>query len=323
MGAAYSPGRVNLIGDHTDYTGGLALPMAIDLGTTVDIVAQAHGGLALSTDAAVEPDWTRYVAATMEELGLQPHATGDVTTTLPLGAGLSSSAALAVATALALGFDGTALELAKLCQRAEQRGTGVPCGLMDQLTCAAGVEGAALLVDFGAEVYRPVTLPDGVAVHIVHSGVSRSLAASEYAERRGACEAAALLIGPLRDAAAAATASLPDPLLAARARHVISENRRVLEFAAMLEIGDLDAAGHLMLESHASLRDDFEVSHPALDRVVDRLGRTTGVYGARLTGAGFGGCVVALTDSDVDDAAISGSNAGHWRVRPSAGARRL
>lgn len=323
MGRAFGPGRVNLIGDHTDYAGGLALPMAVDMGTTVDLSADDSGRLRVETDAPVEPGWERYVAAVMFEMDLPPGASGEVTTTLPVGAGLSSSAALEVATALALGFEGSDLELAKLCQRAEERGSGVPCGLMDQLTCVAAVDGSALLIDFEKETVRTVSLPDEATVFVVHSGIDRQLVGSEYADRRLACEAAAAAIGPLRDATLDEAMALTDPLLSRRARHVVTENLRVLDFASAVAARDLATAGDLMLESHVSLRDDFEVSHPALDDLVTRLSSTPGVHGARLTGAGFGGCVVALADADVADADIPHASAGMWRVRPAAGARRL
>jgi galactokinase len=318
MGRAHSPGRVNLIGDHTDYSGGLALPMAVDMGTTVELTPDRSGTLDLATDAAVEPGWERYVAAVLAEIGLPPGAHGTVTTDLPVGAGLSSSAALEVATALAVGFDGSTTELAQLCGRAEERGSGVPCGLLDQLACAAAIEGCALLIDFTALSFETVDIPDAIAVRVIHSGVARSLATSAYATRRAECEAAARLIGPLREATLEDAEGVGDPTLAKRARHVVAENARVRDFADALASGDRYAAGTLMFESHASLRDDFEVSHPAVDDLVDRLRTTPGVFGARVTGAGFGGCVVALVDGDVPTEAVGG-----WRVRSAAGARRL
>jgi galactokinase len=307
---AFAPGRVNLIGDHTDYTGGLVLPMAIELGTTVTV---ERGGdtVRLTSDAEVDQSWTRYVDGVVAELQPPIGATGSITTTLPIGAGLSSSAALVVATALALGFTGSPLELGKLCQRAEQRTSGVPCGIMDQLASAAGVEGSALLIDCGALTITPVALPDGVDVVVIHSGQTRALVDSAYAERREQCESAEALIGPLRSASLNDLESIKDSILRKRARHVITENARVREFA---DASPADA-GRLMVESHTSLRGDFEVSTPVLDALVDRLIHTPGVYGARLTGGGFGGCVVALTEPGALDEG--------WTFRPSAGARLL
>ena len=324
---AHAPGRVNLIGDHTDYTGGLVLPMAVDLGTTVAgepggrevrlASADAEGEVVVPLDvdepAAVEPAWGRYVAGVVAVTRPAEGFTGDVTTTLPVGAGLSSSAALEVAVALALGFAGSAVELALACQRAEQLASGVPCGVMDQLAAAAGVAGHALLIDCGTLAVRPVPLPAGVEVVVVHSGEPRRLADSAYAERRRHCEAAAALVGPLDRASLASVEGLTDPVLRARARHVVTENERVRRFAAALEEGDVAACGRLMVESHESLRLDFEVSTPRLDRLVARLVSTPGVHGARLTGAGFGGCVVALTEP--------GALAEGWHVRAVDGAR--
>jgi galactokinase len=216
-----------------------------------------------------------------------------VTTTLPIGAGLSSSAALEVATALALGYRGAPLDLALACQEAEQRASGVPCGVMDQLTSAAGVDGHALLMDCGALQVTPVPVPADCEIVVVHSGEQRALAQSGYARRRAELEA-----GDFR-----------------RVRHLRTENDRVQACAAALGAGDVATAGRLMVQSHVSLRDDFDVSTPALDGLVTRLCAQPGVYGARLTGAGFGGCVVALTVPGVLDEG--------WVVRPSAGARVL
>jgi len=302
---AFAPGRVNLIGEHTDYSGGLVLPMAIDLGTTVEL---NRGGsdveLRSDTEAdaavvpidvadptSVTPAWARYVAGVVAVTRPTAGGRGTITTTLPIGAGLSSSAALTVAVALALGFTGTPRELAVTCQAAEERASGVHGGVMDQLASAAGVEGNALLIDCSSLSITPIPIPDHVDVVVIHSGESRTLAASGYMTRRAELEA-----------------GHPQ-----RVRHVESENERVLAFAEALTSGDLVAAGGLMVASHVSLRDDYEVSTPALDALVDRLTATRGVYGARLTGAGFGGCVVALTGPGI-------LNEG-WRVRPSAGAR--
>ena len=323
---ARAPGRVNLIGDHTDYTGGLVLPMAIDLETVV--VADRGGdrvvlssveddhpadvGLDVADPAAVEPAWARYVAGVVAVVQPSRGLRGHLSTTLPVGAGLSSSAALEVSVALALGFEGSPLALARACQRAEQLASGVPCGIMDQLASAAGVEGHALLIDCSTSTVEPVPLPEGLEVVVVHSGVARRLAGSAYADRRAECEAAEAEIGPLRSATAADVAGLADPVLRRRARHVISENERVRAFAAALAGGHLADLGPLLEASHASLREDFEVTTAELDALAGRLRATPGVLGARMTGAGFGGCVVALT----------GPGALHegWQVRAAPGA---
>ena len=325
---AYAPGRINVIGDHTDYTGGLVLPMAIELGTTVtverggdavDLMSADHPERArvpidVHAPEAVQPAWARYVAGVVAELGPESGARGTVQTTLPLGAGLSSSAALEVAVALALGFEGDAPTLALLCQRAEQRASGVPCGIMDQLTSAGGVDGSLLLIDCRTLDLTPVALSDDIAVVVIDSGERRFLASSAYAERRAECAAAEAIVGPLRDASLDDLTELRDPVLVWRARHVISENARVLAFVDALRAGDMVNAGALMTASHVSLRDDFEVSTPTLDGLVERVLATPGVHGARLTGGGFGGCVVALTEPGVD--------IGGRRLRPSGGAWR-
>ncbi|MGH9165422.1 MAG: galactokinase [Acidimicrobiales bacterium] len=323
---AYAPGRVNLIGDHTDYTGGWALPMAIDRGTTVELVP---GGSTVELVSADDPEpasvsldlsawpagWARYVAGVVAVLRPPMGGRGSVTTTLPIGAGLSSSAALEVALALALGFDGSPLELALATQRAELLAWGTPTGMMDQLASAAGVAGHALLVDCSSQEVTPVPLPAGVEVVVVDSGQRRSVATSAYGQRRRQCEAAADLVGPLRSATLDDVAAVADPLLRRRIRHVVSENGRVLALVDALRSGDLARAGRLMTASHASLRDDFEVSTPVLDALVSDLTATPGVLGARLTGAGFGGCVVALV--------APGTPVPGWRVSAADGARLL
>ncbi len=323
---AFAPGRVNLIGEHTDYTGGLALPMAIDLGTTIEGVVRADRvvlrsadqpepadlPLALQDPASLEPSWARYVGGVIHELAPRLGLEGTVRTTVPIGSGLSSSASLELAVALALGFEGAPLALAELTQRAEQIASGVPCGIMDQLAAAAGVAGHALLMNFTTMAVEPVPMPPDATIVVVHSGQERTLAGSAYGERRAACEAAAALVGPLLDATPEQVERIEDPTIRRRARHVVGENDRVRGFAAAFRAGDLAAAGRIMGESHASLRDDFEVSTEVLDRLVARLDETPGVFGARLTGAGFGGCVVALTRP--------GALSEGWTVAASAGA---
>jgi galactokinase len=307
---AFAPGRVNLIGDHTDYTGGYVLPMAVQLGTTVDAMREGRAvhltsdhdprAASIPLDGAdmqsVDPPWARYVAGVVAEIRPRTGLRGRVSTTLPIGAGLSSSAALEVAVAVALGFAGSPLELARACRRAEQGASGVPCGIMDQLTSAAGRAGHALLIDCSSDSIRLVRRPEGIEIVAVHSGQTRKLSGSAYAERKADCDEVARLIGPLRSAALSDLPAIGDGRLRRRAHHVITENARVLAFADAWDRGDMKAAGDLMEASHDSLRHDFEVSSPALDDLVERLRRTPGVFGARLTGAGFGGCAVALAE---------------------------
>jgi galactokinase len=232
--------------------------------------------------------------------------------TVPAGSGLSSSAALEVACALALdhvaSFELPATELALACQHAEHIATGVPSGIMDQLVSLSGRAGAALLLDCRNLEREPVPLPSSLSVLAVHSGLPRTLVGSAYAERRAACEAAAARLGlrALRDATPELVAH--DPF----ARHVVSENARVVEAAAAIRTGDLESITALYAASHASLRDDFRVSTPELDTLVSILVQE-GALGARLTGAGFGGCVVALARSG-DAPAIAGRATQRYRA---------
>lgn len=339
----HAPGRVNLIGDHTDYAGGLALPCAIDLGVTIrghrtpEFIALTSdaepGSIRLrldelfaqrepTTSGAIDdtlPLWGRYVAAVAQECGIGSGFEGRVTSTLPSGAGLSSSAAFEIALALAFDFPGPPMELARLGQRAEHRAVGVPCGLLDQMSIVLGTAGHAMLIDFADLTHTPVTIPEDLDIVVVHSGQERQLVDSKYAERRASCELAAQRIGPLPGAALDDLSDL-DPSLAKRARHVMSECARVRDAADALRRNDPISVGRLMTESHASLRDDFEVSTSALDDLVDRLVSIDGVFGARLTGAGFGGCVVAICERGAipEPTALTGRG---WILRPADGAR--
>jgi galactokinase len=305
-----APGRVNLIGDHTDYTGGLALPMAIDRQVVVDgfdgpdkVIhltsdqdpAPARFSVPVTSLEGIEPVWARRVAAIAAELGRENGFTGSVQSTVPIGAGLSSSGALGVGVALALGAADTLTrnEIALLCQRAQQAATGVPAGVLDEMASLHGLAGHAILLDCHDLATEAVPLPEQAEI-VVRYVSHRTVAGSPYAERVAACHAAEQQIGPLRSATSEDVGTIADSTLRARARHVVSENQRVRDCAAALRAGDLEAAGALMTASHVSLRDDYEVSTPALDEAVERLEASEGVYGARLTGAGFGGCVIAL-----------------------------
>jgi galactokinase len=311
-----APGRVNLIGDHTDYQDGFCLPMAIDREVVVRAEVRTDGRVVMHSDAlvgtveldaqgaddpcAVQPPWGRPVAAILRllvEAGVDSGGfDASVTSTVPVGSGLSSSAAFAVGVALTAslvaGPPPEPREIARIAQTAEQIATGVPCGAMDQLASVFGRAGHALLLDCRSLQITPVALPATVSVVVVHTGTTRRLEDSAYAARRAACEAAAARAGvaALRDVTPDQVAD--DPI----ARHVVSENGRVLQFVDALRGGALDRCGALMLASHASLRDDFAVSTPELDLLVDLLCEA-GAYGARLTGAGFGGCAVALVDA--------------------------
>lgn len=297
-----APGRVNLIGDHTDYQDGLCMPMAIDRDVLIGFRPRSDGRVrvySLDLDADIsEGPWARPVAATIALLaprGALPFPGFDaaVASTVPIGAGLSSSAAFGVAlalmTATVVGLHLDPLELALAAQEVELVATGVPCGVMDQLASVGGQVNHALLVDCAALTITPVPMPPSVAVLVIHSGVERQVATSAYAARRHACEVAAARLG----VATLRHATLAQVRDDAFARHVVTENARVEAFAGALAAADVSTAGALMLASHQSLRDDFAVSTVELDVLVE-LSVDAGAYGARLTGAGFGGCVVAL-----------------------------
>jgi galactokinase len=287
--AFWAPGRVNLIGEYTDLVGGLVLPVALDLGIRVEGVPARR--TSLKSDA--RPDaggWQRYVAAVEEELaelGRPPVGIeGTVRSNLPIGAGLSSSAALEVGVATALcglaDFNVDRIDLALALQRAEHRAVGVPSGIMDQAASLLGRAGHALLLDTGTLEYEHVPLPPTLALLVAESGVARRLESSSYGDRRRELESG-------------------HP---ARVRHVETENERVREVVAILrERGQprLSELGRLFADGHASLRDDFEVTIPELDTLVD-LAREAGAVAARMTGGGFGGSIVALVDEErVDD----------------------
>jgi galactokinase len=327
---ARAPGRVTLIGDHTDYNQGLSLPMAIDLTTEVTFTPKAGSFLiGVTSDQfpepweiplggrAPEPPQAALAAALIAVA--QPSSGGAlrVTSTVPVGAGLSSSAAFSVAILLALGRSGDALDLARLCQSAEGA-AGSPVGLLDPLAILGGRAGHALFIDFSDLESHQVPIPEGAAFIVVHCGIGRELSTSGYADRRAECKRAANLIGrPLGLCALGDLSELPDPVLRRRARHVITECARVWATAEALAASDLVEAGRLMGESHRSLARDFEVSTPELDELVADLDARPGVLGARMTGAGFGGCVVALSRPGALE--VSALSRPAWRVLPTDG----
>ncbi|MCX6029517.1 MAG: galactokinase [Chloroflexi bacterium] len=336
---ARAPGRVNIIGEHTDYNDGFVLPAAIERETrivaaprddgVVRLVALDLGRETAFRFAGVQPSheqaWSNYVrgvaagllAAGYPVRGLDAVMSGDV----PIGAGLSSSAAVEMAAVQAFsaagGFTVPPAQAAAIGQKAEHLFVGTQCGMMDQLASALGQEGHVLLIDCRDLSYQPVPTPADTAILIADTAVRRQLASSAYNERRAQCEAAARALGvaALRDATLAmlAQVDLPD-VVARRARHVIAENDRVLETVAALQRGDLHKVGSLMAASHASLRDLYEVSSLELDAMVELLTAQPGCYGARLTGAGFGGCAVALMAAGAVAAAIPAVSEA-YRVR--------
>jgi galactokinase len=322
-----APGRVNLIGEHTDYNLGFVLPVAIDLETWIASVPSGDGGVRLTSlqlgesvtfdvnDPGPHRDrWTDYVAGVAWALGEGGvplrGVTGVVDTTIPLGSGLSSSAALELAAAWTLAQDvPPAMEsmgLAQAAQHAENDYVGVRCGLMDQFASTFGRAGHALLLDCRSLEHRAARLPEGYALVVLDTSSPRRLDASAYNARRAQCEraAAALEVASLRDVTPpmlGRLARLVDEEAVRRCRHVVEENARVLETVKALEAGDMTKVGRLFAESHSSLRDLFEVSSPELNTLVDLASAVPGVVAARMTGAGFGGCTVNVVEKGAVD----------------------
>jgi galactokinase len=311
-----SPGRVNLIGDHTDYNDGFVLPMAIDrqvwlaVGPREDLRVRAVSEGFDPAEFEVGriqrggSGWGEYVKGVVREVGGGGFDAALVSE-VPVGAGLSSSAALELAVARAItalgGMDWNPVEAALAGRRAENDWVGMACGIMDQLVVATGRRGHACLIDCRSLEVAHRRLPDGVEVVVLDTGTRRRLVGSAYNERRASCEAVASAFGvpALRDLGPTDLADPPPGLSAGRlrrARHVIGENARTVEAATALDSGDVEQAGRLMVESHVSLRDDYEVSSPALDAMVESALAAPGCHGARMTGAGFGGCAVALVE---------------------------
>jgi galactokinase len=329
IGVAFAPGRVNLIGEHTDYNDGFVLPMAIEDGIAAayapndDRVLRIHArefgetreiGLEERTQAVELAGWFRYgvgIARTMAAAGHRLTGTDiALASTLPSDAGLSSSAAVELSIARVLtatsGEPWNPRRAAQIAQQAEHEFIGVACGIMDQMAVACARPGQALLLDCRSLTTEDVPVPEDAGVVVVYSGVSRTLAASAYNDRRAACERAVAAIGQiepsvraLRDVDAALlerARTRMDEVAFRRASHVIAENARPRQLATALREDDLAAAGRLMIDSHESLRDLYEVSSAELDLLVTLAMAEPGCHGARLTGAGFGGCIVALVD---------------------------
>ena len=328
---AIAPGRVNLIGEHTDYNDGFVLPVALDRDVRVLFRPRSDGRIrlyALEFDSWADfevgskernrndlwPNYVQGVGLELAELGLRMQGfEGVVSGNVPRGSGLSSSAALEIASAKAYLTAAdqihalTGPQLARAAQKAENEFVGVNCGIMDQFISTLGEEGHALLIDCRTLEYQRVPIPDGVSLVIGNTKASRSLAGSAYNERRSQCEdgvarlqSALPEIAALRDVTSEellAHRSLLTETVYRRCRHVVSENERVLAAVEALEGGDFLRVGQLMNASHVSLRDDYEVSSEALDRMVDAMRSHSGCLGARLTGAGFGGCAVALVQT--------------------------
>jgi galactokinase len=334
-----APGRVNLIGEHTDYNLGLVLPMAIDLACfiatapsqspvlrvhSIQLGESAEWPVEDIPSAAPSGQWSDRVVGIARELARRGVLIAGqnvlIDSEVPPGGGLSSSAALGVALGLALGGPRAALELAQLAWTVENDFVGVPCGIMDQFISASGQEGAAILLDCRTLQWRTVKLPEDVAVVTVNSMIKRELSHSAYRTRveECACAARELGIASLRDAGQPELDSLASTIndkLRKRARHVITENARVEAFAAAADSGALPEMGRLVTESHQSLRDDYEVSCPELDFLVNAALAVPGVFGARMMGGGFGGSTVNLVRWDAVDRFRSALSSEYQRFR--------
>ncbi len=359
---AFAPGRVNLIGEHTDYNDGFVLPMAISRGiavafrTRADRLIRAHSTSLGATatialddlDSAPRNDWAAYIAGVAWALTAEgrnvPGLDLCVAADLPIGAGLSSSAAIEVAVARAFAAAGgwafDPVQAARLCQRAENEFVGVQCGVMDQFASAVSEEGCALLLDCRSLRHEPVPIPDSAVVVVMDTGVRRKLTSGAYNDRRAACEAAVAAIQAV-DPNIRALRDVNDALLRRargrmtdivfrRASHVVAENLRPVLMANALRQGDLAAGGALMNDSHESLRALYEVSCPELDLLAGIARRHEACFGARMTGAGFGGCAVALVERGGSKAfagevvasygATSGLPTWAWISKPETGA---
>ncbi len=349
-----APGRVNLIGEHTDYNDGFTLPMALPFDTaiamsdcgdatagTVTVASAGFGEVVI--DPAADPrsvvTWAWHLAGVVGLLaGCGVPAGGwraTIDTDIPIGASLSSSAALEVAAISGLlaraGLQWPPIAIARLGQRVENEVVGLPSGIMDQFISAGAVAGHASLMDCRALTLAPKPLPDGVVVAVMDTGTRRVLAEATYGDRRTACERAAAELGvvALRDATLDDVATIADPIDRRRAHHVVTENRRTLDAVEAIRRGDPAELGRLMNESHASLRDDYEVSGPGLDAIVEVARTAPACLGARMTGGGFAGCAVALVrmhdadafaDAVIDRYRFGGHTARVWICAPSAGA---
>lgn len=352
-----APGRVNLIGEHTDYNLGFVLPIAIDLACYTASATNRDGKFRvysmnfseggewpLDQIATLEPTsvWTDYVIGVVRQITLEHGIDLMIYSTVPVGSGLSSSASLEVSVALAAGWDnsGSRLELARLCQRAENEFVGLPSGIMDQYVSVFGRENKAVEIDCRTLDHAYVPLPSDVAIVAVDSMIKHELGQSAYRERVAECRRAVEAIRKvhkhvesLRDASVVDLELVENAVARKRARHVITENRRVAEFVEASRRGDLFAMGQLFIASHRSLQHDYEVSCAELDFLVESALHIPGVYGARMTGGGFGGCTVNLVQPDSLDVFEStlrsaykdavGKDPSFYPVRPAHGAGKL
>ena len=332
-----APGRVNLIGEHTDYNDGFVLPMAIDRAAWIALGPRDDGKVrvyALDYEETAEfsltalqkgKGWAEYIKGVANELkvaGFQVEGwDGVLGGDVPNGAGLSSSAAVEMAAARAFaevsGFERKPVRMAQVGQKAENRWVGVNCGIMDQMVSATAQAGNALFLDCRSLAYEQVPIPVGVAVVVMDTSTRRGLVDSAYNERRSQCEEAARFfsVKALRDVSLERfeeeRGKIKDETVMRRARHIITENQRVLNAVAAMRANDVHTLGKLFDQSHASLRDDFEVTNEALNQIVATAQSHPACFGARMTGAGFGGCAVALVDKGKVDEFVSAVRAGY------------
>jgi galactokinase len=345
---------VNVIGEHTDYNEGYALPTALPFDTVlalssegdpvdgpVTVDSSGFGTVTIdpAADPALVPSWARHLAGCVVLLRERGIASGGwratVDSDIPIGASLSSSAALEVATISGVlaraGVAWPPIDVARLGQRVENEVVALPSGIMDQFISAAALAGHASLMDCRELTLTPTPIPDGVVLAIMDTGTRRVLAEAAYGDRRAACERVASQLGvrALRDATVRQLGSITDDVDRRRARHVVTENLRTLDAVEAMLSADIDRLGHLMDASHDSLRIDFEVSGPGLDAIVEVARAAPGCLGARMTGGGFAGCAVALVRTDasaeftahvIDRYGFEGHTARVWLCEPSAGA---
>lgn len=324
--SAAAPGRVTILGEHTDYNDGVSLAVATSQRTSVEVTpdrsghvrvdSDALGTAAMALGATGGPSFARLAAAIVADAGFLG-ARVVVRSEVPVGAGVSSSAAYAVALCLAVGLTGDAVALARRCQAAE-RDAGSDVGLLDQLVSLAAEPGRALHLDFHDLELTTVVVDEAIGLSVVDTGVTRAVGDTPYARRREECALAAARIGPLGLAAPDDVARIADPVLRRRARHVVTECARVEAARDALEHRDLAVLGRLLDEGHASLRDDFEASAPGVEAARDALLAQPGVRGVRLTGAGFGGAVVVAHDP-----AVRPGLEGRWSAHLTGGAGAL
>jgi galactokinase len=325
MTSLFVPGRANLIGEHLDYNGGAALPFAIQLGTTATISKSDNEALTIVSEGfgrwrqgdIANEEWSRLAQAVSDAFGKPMSAsTISLSSTLPIGAGLSSSAAYLGALALALNVEGDLATVSQFLQQCE-RTAGNEVGLLDYYATLGAREGHALFIDFANMATRDIEVPPSLGFTAIDTGVRRSLVSTPYGLRRDECKKAAELIGTLRSATHHTISMIEDPVIRSRALHVRTEYQRVIDMLIALEHNDDRAVGELVNESHESLSRDFEVSTLKIDEFTQQIRSQRGVHGARLVGGGFGGCVLVVHEPQVTFSVNANSQ---WKLEVARGA---